>query len=244
MKPFVEFPLRMSTLEMEGPLHASKWLTAQVLLDTDEMSQLLADLSDFHIFCGGSLTPLHQGKVHPEAFLEAYGYYLQQLRAGKLPKEECYRPRFYDFWTSDTESLFAIDVKGKQIVKATRPVIQLQMHQIGYSTVDKQFRPMVMGTSSIHWGLQFSYPQIFQDNRSKNIMKVDESPDFPNTHLFRQLQRWLRQHSVPTPFLVGEQRCNVPMRLGKNCFKWIRQHPQLKEKGISVAVPEANYADV
>jgi len=63
---------------------------------------------------------------------------------------------------------------------------------------------------------------------------VRESSEFPNTALYRSVQRWMRAHTIPTPFHVNGKKINVPMRLGKKCLPWISEHCQLKEKGIKV----------
>ena len=130
--------------------------------------------------------------------------------------------------------VYTVPVDGdRQIIKVKKPVIQMQAHRIGYSSLDGKFRPMVMGKESISWGIQFSYPQIYED--SGKVVKVNESDQFPNTARFKKMQRWMRRHTIPTPFLADGKRVNVPMRLGKQCLPWINTHPQLVEKNIGVS---------
>ena len=93
---------------------------------------------------------------------------------------------------------------------------------------------MVMSPGSIHWGIQFSYPQIFQ--RGNVFTKVSDPQQFPNTSLFTKLVQWLRTHTVPTTFIWEGKKIATPFRLGKQCFSWINAHPQLKEHGIFVHV--------
>jgi hypothetical protein len=122
----------------------------------------------------------------------------------------------------------------KYLIKPIRPVIQLQGHHFFYSTLDEKFHPMVLGPDSVTWGIQFSYPQIYQHPQSHLYAKVDDSLDFPNTALFRRLTQWMREHTTATPFIVQEKRTNSPIRLGKKCFSWIAKHPQLVAKQILV----------
>jgi hypothetical protein len=96
---------------------------------------------------------------------------------------------------------------------------------------------MVLSTESVTWGVQFSYPQLYQDPKSHRIAKVADSIDFPNTSLFARMLKWLRHNTLPTPFFVHGQRVNAPIRIGRACLKWIDQHPQLKEKEIRVVAP-------
>jgi hypothetical protein len=117
------------------------------------------------------------------------------------------------------------------------PIIQLQAHTLFYSQLDGQVRSMVRGEGEIHWGIQFSYPQIYQNAQTGQIEKIEDNEKFPNTALFRRLQRWVRDHTRATPLEVGGKRVNLPARLGKQCFSWINRHPQLLAAGIRVATP-------
>ena len=89
---------------------------------------------------------------------------------------------------------------------------------------------MVLSTESVTWGIQFSYPQLYQDPKSYRITKVVDSSEFPNTSVFARMLKWLRHHTLPTPFSVDGQRVNVPIRIGRSCLEWIHMHPQLKEQ--------------
>lgn len=227
--------LRQSSLAAEGPLKVSKYLSIQLLVDTHEMQDLLSALPEFVVANGSSVSEPGQGCQAPEAFLEVYRGYISTLKAGEIPTAESYRSRFYDMWTVNTDLLYAIPVgEDKQVIKACKPVVQLQAHSIGYSPIDGKFRPMVLGADAIPWGIQISYPQVFQDPKTAEIHKVDASENFPNTQFFKEIQRWVRSHTIPTPFVVDGQRTNVPMRLGKDCLSWISGHPQLKAKGIGI----------
>ena len=123
------------------------------------------------------------------------------------------------------------------MVKVCEPIVQIQVHQMSYSPVDGEFRPMVMSRESIFWGLQFSFPQIYQDPKSLELLEVEEGI---NLELFQSVRRWIRDNTAPTPMVVGGGRVNLPIRLGKKCFSWINNHPQLKAKQLSVL--ERNYA--
>lgn len=216
-------------------LLVAKWLHLPVLLDPSEMAALLEELKGVRIYLGSRVVPLGKEELSHEEFLQVYRGYIDQLRQGESPDLAAIRDSFSTFWTTAPEQLYRIDLsEGRAIVRASRPVIQLQLHQIGYSSLDGKFRSMVFGKESLSWGIQFSYPQLYQDGESKRFYKVDESDDFPNTALFRQLQRWMRLNSRPTPFEVGGQRSNEPIRLGKSCFSWINRHPQLAQHGIRV----------
>jgi hypothetical protein len=99
---------------------------------------------------------------------------------------------------------------------------------MGYSPLDGVFRPMVLSSSSIFWGLQFSFPQVYQHPKTGEFFEVEEFG------LFELVRKWSREFTVATPMIVEGKRTNIPIRLGKRCFSWINTHPQLQMKGLSI----------
>lgn len=226
--------LRSSTVEKEGSFQVSKWLQVQVLLDLDEMRALFEALNPFSIYSTGRILQRGAEEISQEEFLECYGFYIEALKQGRLP-EGGYSSYFSSVFSVTADTLYAVQLEdGRTLVRPCLPVVQLQAHSMAYSQGDGKFRPMILGSSSILWGLQFSYPQIFQNPKTFQIEKVDEGERFVNTAFFKSLQRWLRKHSRATPLLMGSKKINVPMRLGKRAFSWIHQHPQLREQQIGV----------
>lgn len=216
-------------------LQASKWLQVRVLLDPSEMDLLLTELSPFLIYVPGSLIARGQGCIEATAFQEVYRAYAEALAKGLVPPEASYRQLFSTLWTVSKE-LIKITPMGEsqELIRPSQPVIQLRPHRFAYSPNDGQFRSMVLGGDSISWGIQLSYPQIVQEPVTHEIETVTETARFPNTALFHQLQRWIRDHTIPTPFIVDHKRTNVPIRIGTYCLPWINRHPELQEQGIRV----------
>lgn len=227
-------PLRFST-PSEQPLQASKWLTVPAMLETSEFEHLLEALGDFALYLCGTVTLRDQGILPKKTFLEHYQAYIDLLKAGNIPEPASLQPWFSPAMTATTEALYAIPVASdKQLIRIATPVVQLQAHNIAYSPVDKKFRSMVFGTDNISWGIQFSYPQQYLDATTNDVIHMKNLPDYPNNQLFRELQKWMRQHTIPTPFLADNILQNVPMRIGKQCLPWINLHPQLINKEIKV----------
>jgi hypothetical protein len=229
--------LRSSTTA-EKPLQASKWLQIQVLLSKNELSELFDFLDStaiFYLYACGTVCPKGKGEISKDAFLENYKNYIDSLMQGKLPEPSLYRSVFSPVLTATPNALFTIPVgNDRQIIRISKPVIQLQAHNMDYSEVNKKFHSMIFGLESISWGIQFSYPQLYLDNQTKQVEIIKKSQAFPNTILFQTLQKWMRQHTIPTPFIAEENIINVPMRLGKDCLSWINNHPSLIKKNISV----------
>ncbi|MGA8164544.1 MAG: hypothetical protein WB791_05895 [Waddliaceae bacterium] len=216
-------------------MQVSKWLRIQVLLNEEEMESLFSALGNFGIYLTGTITKTSAGSLERQEFVDAYRRYVHTLKEGNLPDDSHYRTPFSSALSTATDHFFVIPVnEEEQLLRVCKPVVQLQLHRMGYSLYDGKFRPMIFGRECIDWGLQFSYPQLYRDPDTHQVEKVEAGDKFPNTELFHTFRRWCRQHSVPTPFVVNGERVNTPMRLGKQCFSWINRHPKLAERGISV----------
>lgn len=223
----------MIQTQVGHPLQASKWIKLPMLLDPEEMVFLLEALGEFFVYFVGCVTPAGQGELARRTFLDLYYDYVCALREGREPDLAPCRAAFSSVFTVSQDTVYTVPVAGdKQLIRVAKPVVQLQAHTMGYSPVDGKFRSMVLGKDAINWGIQFSYPQLFQDPETSQIMSVDTT--FPNTKLFRALQRWMRQQTLPTPLTVNGVTTNVPIRIGKQCLRWIDQHPQLNVQGIQV----------
>jgi hypothetical protein len=228
--------LRVSSPAQEGVMRVSKALKYQVLLDGIEMAELFQALAPFEIYVTCEPCTPDLMRIEPSDFLEKYAAYVKCLQEGTLPDQLSLRRYFSAIFTKSSDLLYAMDVgKGRYLVKALKPVIQLQAHELFASEIDGKIHPMVLGQASILWGIQFSYPQIYQNPESAAFSKVDRSPNFPNTELFSQLAHFLRQRSVPTPFVFQGKKRYEPIRLGKSCFSWINSHPQLLLRKVAVA---------
>lgn len=217
--------IRVSNPRSEGIYQGSKWLKVPVLCDAEELS-LLFDHSFFIV----PLTGLCDGKVlEPKSFLDTYAEWIEQLKQGKVPSDPELRKILACGWTESLESVWLQEIPTKGfLTKISSPIIQVQAHYFSYSRLDRVFRSMSMGEGSVFWGLQFSFPQLFQDPKTMEIHTAGKYP------LFEKVRLWAREHTRATPFLVDGTKTNVPIRLGKKCFSWIEKHPQLQEQGIRV----------
>lgn len=215
-------------------LQASQWHSCQVLLDVDEMKDLLAHLGQFSIVQVSGVIPYREAILSKEDFLEGYRQYVFALKEGKYPDEPSLRSVFSSVFTTTLDVLYAVPLKveGQCLIKVTHPVVQLQNHRLHFSSADGKFRSMVFGSETLCWGLQFSFPRLFQDEKSQ-VYQVREGDQFPNAALFRQLQLWMRHHTRATPFDVGGKKIFSSARLGYRCFPWINNHPQLGQFQVS-----------
>lgn len=227
--------LRISTPSVEISMQASKWLTCPALLDGDEMQDLFNALGPFQIFMTSCVTKREEGRLSHDEFLASYRSYIAILQKGELPDDISFRHIFSSVFTVTPDALYAVLVEeNDQLIRVAQPVVQLQPHRMGYSTADGKFRSKTFGSDTITWGIQFSYPQLYKDNETQEILEVGIDQHFPNTQLFRDVQRWVRYNTIPTPFQIDDKRINIPMRIGKQCLGWINRHPQLIKQGMQV----------
>ena len=187
--------LRISHPANEGVYQASKWLKCQVLLDGEEMCNLLNALGSFWIF---PVTGIGDGKpLSLPFFIEEYTRWIEGLKEGKIPTSEELRKLMACVFTDDLDSLWLQEVApGRYITKIAKPIVQVQTHYFSYSALDQVFRPMSMGKESVFWGLQFSFPQIYQDPKTMELCEVEEGA------MFRKIQLWKRENTRATPFLI------------------------------------------
>lgn len=220
--------------KVDVSLQASKWQKCFVLMDIQEMEDLFKSLDNFWIVQVSGLISMGKEIIKKEDFLDVYSQYIEVLKRGGIPKAQDFRSYFSSVFTTTLNALYRVPVdKDKYLVKIHEPVIQLQAHRFDYSLADHTFRSMVLGINSIEWGLQFAYPHLYQD-ANLQVWTVKENTQFPNTTLFKNLQRWVRSQTIATPFDKEGKRMNVPIRLGKKCLSWINCHPQLVTKGLKV----------
>lgn len=224
----IEAPLlRVSTPAKEGIYQGSRWLKFHVLCDREELESFFAKVRPFFIFPLGGV--VDGSPIQEKMFLDTWEQCIQQLATGQVPKGELLRKILACAWTENLDALWLQKVEEKgYLTKICQPLVQVQAHWFSFSEIDGAFRPMSMGPESIFWGLQFAYPQIFQDPATMELKMVERSI------LFEKLRVWVREATRATPFLVHGQKTTVPIRLGKNCFSWIGAHPQLKVRGIEV----------
>lgn len=224
-------PIEIST-SSQG-MQVSKSRKLPVLIDAQEMEELFAFLGHFEIYDVSRKVTMESARIPKEDFLRVYKGYVEGIQSGHLVDEGPLRPYFSAIFTVTPDVLYAIPVgSGHYLIKAKRPVVQLQRHHFIYTD---SFHSGVMGVESVTWGIQFSYPQLFLDPSTNAIGKVEKNPLFPNTEFFQSLAKWVRNFTCATPFIAKGAQTNQPIRLGKRCFSWINNHPTLRARNLYVA---------
>lgn len=225
---------RISTLAAAPPLQASRWQRLHVLLMPHELEKLLNDLGNPFLLLMGRFYSLEEFTRQREQFLTCYSQYITDLSHGSPIDEETYQQYFSAALSGDLDPLYLLEgAQATYLLRANLPIIQLQYHSFDYSPLDGQVRSMVYGQDTISWGLQFSYPQLYIDPKTKEICQTN-SDLVANAALFKQLQRWVRRNTAPTHFVYAENSFYSSIRLGPGCLPWINKHPQLANHNLKI----------
>lgn len=225
---------KFSSPAVEGNYQVSKWLHFQVLLSKEEMEDLLNLEENLLLYPASDICAIGSPLVEKKSFIEAYGEYLEALKS-ENPDFTPYRRLFSCYATVSPDCLYSVEVSEKeQLIRPKLPVIQLRPHQMGYSKIDSAIYPMSLGAGAIAWGLQISYPQIFQNPHSQEIVKVGTGDIFPNTAPFKNLSRWMRLKTEPVIFNAHGKRIATPVRIGKEALSLVSSHRQLQALELEV----------
>jgi hypothetical protein len=224
-----------ASLEKTPPFQASKWISIALLCEENELLNLFGVLDEPTMVSIAGVNENGKEITSLEQFFSDYKKYIQALKEGQMPPHAFLQEAFTKALSLDVKDFRKIPVgDSRNLVRIVKPVIQMQPYSFTYSETDGRFHEKVYSLDSIPWGVQFSYPQIYQDPVTKEVKKVFGDPEFANTPLFKKLQHWIRENTTPTPFLIGEKKINVPMRIGKIPLPWLNNHPSLLKKMLKV----------
>jgi hypothetical protein len=213
------------------PLQVSKWNQCCLLIDSDELQALFADLPAF------SLHPLGQVIDDPEISLSEllilYKAYIETLRSGSERNKGEWGRQFSLALTVDQNALFTVPLgEGRFVVRPKAPIVQLQHHQFHYSREDGKVRSGVVG-NTVSWGLQLSFPQLWMGPDGQIVTLRKEDPT-GNAVLFRSIQRWVRKNTRPLILEHQEERVTTQVRIGPSCLDWIDRHAELQQQQLVV----------
>jgi hypothetical protein len=228
-------PIKISQPSVEGPLLVSKWIKIPLLLDEREMENFLSGIRipfQFYYVQGKCLK--EEGVISKEKFLSDYTDYISLLKEGEIPHFDQFKLKLSPAMSSSEEDFYALSINETHwLIKPRLPIIQFQANQIRYSEEEALFRTAIFGKDAISWGITIGYPHLYQN---PHTLESSSTHGFPNTLLFKEVHEWVRKFTLPTPFRIKEKIWREPIRLGRECFRWINQHPQLKEAAISVTI--------
>jgi hypothetical protein len=185
----------------------SKWLSSTFLVTIDEFANFLNEMGEFYLFKTGE--PLSSAAGYSKAdFKSDYLEYLKGLETNNYKKIPAL------LMTYDKGDVYAFEARaGQYLLYPKYPVIQVREHHY-IVTSDGRIQSGVFGKDATHWGLTFSYPQIFYDPREKKIVQVLKESNSPNTEGFKRIQKWVRDFTRPASFMINGKKVNATFRKG------------------------------
>ncbi len=185
----------------------SKWLSCSFLVNNQEFSRFLDEMGEFWLFKTGE--PIFEPHEYERGqFQEEYRLYLESLTTMDFKKLPAL------LMTYDKKDVYAFEARpGQYLIYPKYPVIQVREHHF-IITRDGRIQSGVFGKDATHWGLTFSYPQIFYDPREKKIVQVLKESHSPNTEGFKKIQKWVRDFTRPASFEIEGKKVNATFRKG------------------------------
>ncbi len=207
------------------PYHVSKWAYIAALLSAKELKELFHTLKIRQLCDISRVLPFDQLTISVETLLENYQSYLEGLIDSSSLQN--HKIATYGF-ASSLEHFRAMQVgEDRFILKPVLPVLRVQKYQFNVSEEGKVLS-MVQGQGAIRFGLQFSYPMIFQDPDTLHVLNVLRCENFSRTtSLYRILNQFIREHTNPLAILWQGRKRRLPVKLGKDCFSWVGKHHDL-----------------
>ena len=236
--------MRISTPSKEGVLQASKWQHVRMLLDPSELREFFQHLNYFYLVNIAKVCKKEDVIVNVGIVIDAYSEYITALKAVDKFDDKQYRQTFSLALSKSLDPFYLMEVKEDCfLVKLTQPIIRMQLFSFHYIEEEKQFISTQNSKSSISWGLEFSFPQFYQDVDTCQPIEVLKDKDNLNTQVFKILQRWAREFTMPVPFIIHKNKHVAPFRLGKKCAPWINGYRTMQRHGLEILDPHANRSD-
>ncbi len=224
-------PLRLSTIEAEGVFRCAKWVSHTVLFSLSGLQELLTAINPYFLLPMAEPVAKERWCISQETLLEQYKRYLEEIKSSAALPAIAMRRFFSLTLTSSLEDVYAVSLAKERIfIKPRRPVIQIQLYRC-YLSPAGEFHPMILHPDSFSWGLQFSYPQIYEDPHTHQFFKVLLESEFNNTRTFKSIVSWIRTHTKPVPLSVKEKVLHAPFRIEKKS-----ENPLLCHLGLQQAL--------
>lgn len=145
-----------------------------------------------------------------------------------------YRIPFSSALSQDSSDFSVTNLAGEKVlVKPRQPVIQLRPLSLSISP-DGALQTKSWGKDHIFWGIQLSYPQIFQDPDTKEIIQA--LANHPNGKLFKEILRWFRHHTKPVSLAKREKSLAFSLKVGSKSVYLLAKHEQIKKSMIEFIV--------
>lgn len=233
------FPFCISTLTKEGSLQASKWQHVRMLLDPVELRELIGLISPCFFVNVAKIGKSHEFLIEAETLLTYYLQYIKSLQESSEKPVD--KTRFSLALSKTLDPFYAMAIKEDQfLIKMKTPAIRMQLFQWHYLEETKQFITTAQLSQGLSWGLEFSFPQFYQDPKTYQPIEILKDLSNPNTQIFKQIQKWARSNTEPASFSLHHEKLIAPFKIGKKCLPWIQSYCSLRSRGWEVYHADRN----
>lgn len=232
-----EIPI--STVSEEGVYRASKYQRVQMLLEQEELEGLFNELNNFYILEYSKVLEQDNHIVSKEEFLLRYKTYLTALKTNPKNITRDLLSSLSVTFSKNLDVYYQVKINDqKTLIKLKAPAILVQPFTFHLDLENESVFTSVHTEERIFWGLEFSFPGVYQDGKTIDVIEIFKDLKSPNTTLFKTLQKYARRNTTPTSLLFKDSSKNFSFRLGKKCYRWINEYSKLHEHNLIVGERE------
>lgn len=227
--------LPITAMKNERSAQASKWMHVRALLDVSELQELLMQSVPCFLVNIASVCSKDQMLTTSEQLINIYAGYIAALQQGDRQHIQSYKKQLCFALSKTLDIFYLMQLQAEKfLIKPKIPAIRMQQFHFHYIADQDDFVTTYNLDHSISWGLEWSFPQFYQDPETYLPVEIFKDSTHPNTQLFKSIQKWMRDHTLPVPFLIEGKKKIAPFRIGKKCFEWINLYPSLSNRGLKI----------
>ncbi len=222
--------------EKESGISGSLWLSKHLLLDEEEWRTFFStpDILNMEMFRASGLFNANMLQITPSEFTAHWKDYLHDLYTASRVDDARFRQHFSAYLSLTRDALrVKVHSTEKGMIIPVLPCVTMQLHRFSCSKESPgKVLSGVFGPHTISWGVTISYPQIAQNQGTKKIMKALSDESCHNRILWKSIQRFVREHTLPLPLILGEKKIWASIRIGRNMIRTIRDHQELNRSSF------------
>lgn len=209
------------------PYKVSKFISLDLLLSQEEFSHLLQELGEVFFFPVGNILYQEPYLLSKEEVMKKYDSYIKGLEG----EGEIFFPALC--LTGDKDAVYLLEVGNGVTIQYQSPVIQIVEHRF-MITSDFRLQSMCFGQDAIAFGLRFSFPSLFIDLETNEVVHLFTEKERTNTMLFCKIQKWMRDYTRPVKIEKEGHTMRGTFRLGITFKEKISLHAFLEKQGINL----------
>jgi hypothetical protein len=214
-------------------LQASLWMSQRVLLTPDELIELFDFLPSFELYNLAHVGSKEGFHITKELFLECYKAFFMSFFHQKDASFYTFKKQLTVAMIGEEETLYLTEPSsGTFLIHMQKPSVVIGPCIFHYDSAAKKILYADHKTQAIRMGLEFKFPQFYQDPQTLQPVKHFTDLSNPHTRLFKALQKWCREHAKVV-FLEKkpEERFSPGCKVGNQCLEQLSNFFDLQRLG-------------